>query len=281
MKKIIFLSLSLASVFSFSQSWNIAGNTGTDASLNFLGTKENQDLVLKTNNIERLRVSSAGKVAIGGAVHPDLALKVYGRTQIFSNIDGDGLSIQNDLENLSSGIDLLFLRYVKYQPNNPGIMMVSGMTSPTKYEAFFNLRSNGKLGLGTVNFQNCTDCADYRLFVKDGIKTEKIKVDIASANGWADYVFKKDYELATLEEVEKHIVEKGHLFNIPSADEVVKNGINLGEMDSKLLSEIEELTLYSIDLNKKNKTLDEKIQQQEQIINELSRRMNQLEKQSH
>ena len=81
--------------------------------------------------------------------------------------------------------------------------------------------------------------------------------------------------------VEKHIVEKGHLFNIPSADEVVKNGINLGEMDSKLLSKIEELTLYSIDLNKKNKTLDEKIQQQEQIINELSRRMNQLEKQSH
>jgi hypothetical protein len=70
------------------------------------------------------------------------------------------------------------------------------------------------------------------------------------ANVWADYVFKKDYKLRTLEEVEKHIEEKGHLPNIPSASEVEKNGINLGEMDAKLLEKIEELTLYSIEQNK-------------------------------
>ena len=240
-----------------------------------------QDLVLKTNNTERLRVDSQGKIAIGGPVHPDLALKVYGRTQFYTNTDSDVLAVLNDAENLSSGIDLLFLRYAKYQPSNPGVITVSGMTSPTKYEAFFNLRANGKLGLGTVNFETCTDCSDYRLFVTDGIKTEKIKVDIASANGWADYVFEKDYKLASLDEVEKHILEKGHLFNIPSAAEVVQNGVNLGEMDAMLLSKIEELTLYSIDLNKRNKALDDKIKQQEEIINQLSLRMNQLEKSSH
>ena len=69
--------------------------------------------------------------------------------------------------------------------------------------------------------------------------------------GWSDFVFKKDYILPTLTEVENHINKNGHLENIPSEKEVLKNGINLGEMDSKLLQKIEELTLYVIDLNKK------------------------------
>ncbi len=67
--------------------------------------------------------------------------------------------------------------------------------------------------------------------------------------------------------MEKHIEEKGHLPEIPSEVEVTKNGINLGEMDSKLLMKVEELTLYMIQMNKdmielkaKNKKLEEKVQ---------------------
>jgi len=55
-----------------------------------------------------------------------------------------------------------------------------------------------------------------------------------------------------LEQVEKHITEKGHLENIPSEEEVLKNGINLGEMNAKLLQKIEELTLYMIEMKKEN-----------------------------
>jgi len=76
-------------------------------------------------------------------------------------------------------------------------------------------------------------------------------------NVWADYVFNKNYKLLSLSDVEKHIEEKGHLPNVPSAVEVVKNGINLGEMDAKLLEKIEELTLYVIQLNKDVKKLEE------------------------
>lgn len=86
------------------------------------------------------------------------------------------------------------------------------------------------------------------------------------ANVWADYVFKKDYKLNSLEEVEKHIQEKGHLPNIPSADEVVKNGINLGEMDAKLLEKIEELTLYSIEQNKQIKSQSEEIKELKKLV---------------
>lgn len=68
--------------------------------------------------------------------------------------------------------------------------------------------------------------------------------------GWSDFVFNDDYDLPTLQEVEKHIREKGHLKNIPSAKEVEENGIQLGEMNAKLLPKIEELTLYILDIKK-------------------------------
>ena len=69
--------------------------------------------------------------------------------------------------------------------------------------------------------------------------------------GLSDFVFKKEYNLPTLEEVEKHIAEKAHLENISSNEEVLKNGINLGEMNAKLLQKIEEMTLYMIEQKKK------------------------------
>ena len=79
--------------------------------------------------------------------------------------------------------------------------------------------------------------------------------------GWSDFVFFKDYKLPTLKEVENHIKEKGHLKDIPSAKEVEKNGFFLGEMDAKLLQKIEELTLYTIEQEKKIKAFEkEKLQ---------------------
>lgn len=71
-------------------------------------------------------------------------------------------------------------------------------------------------------------------------------VGLINMNGWSDFVFKKEYNLPTLEEVEKHIAGKGYLPNIPSEEEVLKDGIYLGEMNSKLLQKIEEMTLYII-----------------------------------
>lgn len=45
--------------------WLVSGNSGTDPSNNFLGTSDNQPLVIKTNNAERLRVNANGNVGIG------------------------------------------------------------------------------------------------------------------------------------------------------------------------------------------------------------------------
>ncbi len=94
---------------------------------------------------------------------------------------------------------------------------------------------------------------DFKLSVNGKVQAKEIKVH----TGWSDFVFYDDYKLPTLKEVETHIQEKGHLKDIPSAAVVAREGIFLGEMNSKLLQKIEELTLYTIAQEKKISALEE------------------------
>ena len=80
-------------------------------------------------------------------------------------------------------------------------------------------------------------------------------------------MFEDDYKLPTLAEVAKHIKEEGHLQHIPSAKEVAKNGIYVGQMDAKLLQKIEELMLYTIQQ-------DKEIKEQEVIISKMEAQLN-------
>ena len=113
----------------------------------------------------------------------------------------------------------------------------------------------GNVGIGTTN------PGIWKLAVNGAIRAKEIKVE----TGWSDFVFYDDYKLPTLEEVERHIKEKGHLKDIPSAKEVSEDGIFLGEMDSKLLQKIEELTLYTIEQEKKIKSLENQTKEIEEL----------------
>lgn len=126
--------------------------------------------------------------------------------------------------------------------------------------------NNGIIGIGTFTTPlpatgiKTGETEKYRLFVKDGIRTEKVKVDIASVNGWADFVFKEGYNLMPLEKVEAFIKENQHLPEIPSEKQIVaEGGIELKEMNVKLLQKIEELTLHLIEQNKRIKELENKL----------------------
>ena len=114
-------------------------------------------------------------------------------------------------------------------------------------------KSNSFVGIGTTNFIDGTDI--YKLAVKGAIRADRVKVYTT----WADFVFEKNYILPTLEDVEKHIQQNGHLKDIPSAKEVEANGIELGEMNKKLLQKVEELTLYIIEMNKELKEVKGKL----------------------
>lgn len=98
----------------------------------------------------------------------------------------------------------------------------------------------------------------YRLLVKGGMITEKIKVATASTGDWADYVFDNDYKVMPLKDVEAFIKANKHLPNVPTTQDVMANGNDLGKTDAKLLEKIEELTLYVIELNKEIQALKAK-----------------------
>jgi hypothetical protein len=102
--------------------------------------------------------------------------------------------------------------------------------------------TKGRIGVGTTNL------GTYMLSVNGGIRAKEIVVE----SGWADFVFDDKYKLRSLAEIEAFIKQNKHLPEIPSAKEVKKNGVNLGDMESKLLMKIEELTLYLISLQKQN-----------------------------
>jgi len=118
---------------------------------------------------------------------------------------------------------------------------------------------NGQVAIGMPSFAGGTSTG-YKLYVEQGIRTRKVKVDVGS---WPDYVFHKSYQLPTLEEVEKFIKTHQHLPEVPSADNVAKDGLDLGDNQSILLKKIEELTLYVIEQNKKIEQMQSRIQELE------------------
>ena len=76
---------------------------------------------------------------------------------------------------------------------------------------------------------------------------------------WSDFVFEANYELEPLKELEDYIKVNKHLPNIPSEQEIKEDGLDLGNMQKIQMQKIEELTLYIIELNKKNEKLQERI----------------------
>lgn len=58
------------------------------------------------------------------------------------------------------------------------------------------------------------------------------------------------YQLLSINETEEYVKKLKHLPDIPSAEQVVREGLDLAVMDAKLLRKVEELTLHIIHLNK-------------------------------
>ncbi|MFY0598135.1 MAG: hypothetical protein JXR03_00590 [Cyclobacteriaceae bacterium] len=124
-------------------------------------------------------------------------------------------------------------------------------------DSFFN---GGNVGIGTT-----TPIA--KLSVNGQIRATEVKV-LAQINV-PDYVFAEDYELRTLKETKEYIAENKHLPEIPSASEIGENGIDLGDMNMRLLKKIEELTLYVIEQNERLQQLESKNTEIEELRKEI------------
>ena len=118
--------------------------------------------------------------------------------------------------------------------------------------------NNGNVGIGTTN------PGTARLAVNGTIRAREV---IVTTQGWPDRVFKPDYNLKPLHEVEKYIKKNSRLEGIPSEKEVMAKGVPMGEMQAKLLQKLEETTLYLIEMKKENEQIK---RQNEQLQARLS-----------
>lgn len=103
---------------------------------------------------------------------------------------------------------------------------------------------------------NCLPQAGYSLSVKGSIRAQEIRVTTLN---WADYVFSKNYKLKTLQEVESFIKTYRHLPNIPAAETLQTEGVDVSKMQALMMEKIEELTLYMIEADKKIEALSAEI----------------------
>ncbi|MGB0523759.1 MAG: carbohydrate-binding protein [Flammeovirgaceae bacterium] len=93
---------------------------------------------------------------------------------------------------------------------------------------------------------------------------------VARQQAWPDYVFAQEYHLMPLEELRSYISLNKHLPKLPSAKEVEEQGhFSLGKHQVLLLEKLEELTLYSIQLEEQKQDLKAELEAQAALLNEL------------
>mgnify|MGYP003582762675 CR=1 FL=1 len=203
-----------------------------------------------------LRMRDDGRMGIG------YNGTTYGRTL---NLGGTGINMYTPNNAFGGAIyptDTSLVLWSNSNANNYLVLQPSwGNTGVGTYTPNAKFHVNGAMLIGSNNSRVANG---YSLSVTGRI----ICTDITSlpTSSWPDYVFDKEYKIMPLDQLEASINKNKHLPNIPSAKEIETNGIAIGEMSRKTMEKIEELTLYIIELNKKNIALAEKVEKLEQQI---------------
>jgi hypothetical protein len=205
--------------------WSTTGNSATGGDSNFIGTVDSNKLVIRTKNTNRMTISAIGNVGIG-VDSPTAQLHTKGKVR-FAGITGDSTQNRVLVSDTSGNI---------YYRN------VSSLNNRWVYSGGTLYDSSDNIAIGTNN------PVGYKLAVNGTAIFTKAKVKMAGT--WPDYVFKKDYALPNLREVENYISQHQHLPGIISENEVQLYGIDLGDHAAALLKKVEELTLYLIQQDK-------------------------------
>jgi len=205
----------------------------------------------------RVILGNAYEKGISYADHPNKALPIYLDIKDYARYRVRITYMQNRVEEITS-MDQISIA------ENPVGMLTEDFTAPVMPDDDFvssgllkvsgngnHYFQNGNVGIGTTQ-------PDAKLSVKGKIHAEEIKVDLNIPG--PDYVFNNDYKLLSLAETDAYIQAHRHLPDVPSALEMKNNGINVSEMQMKLLQKIEELTLHTIQQDQKINRLIEIIE---------------------
>ena len=275
-----------------SPQWSISGDNFYPYSTtmgNFneasIGTCNNYDFILKSNAVNRAWFQTDGTVSFGAKITTNSGGPEYKFYQGAMRLSGgnsyggpqvvfDGGSTYGDW-----GIE-----YTKALTKN-GLNFWKPFGSPYAFNNIFFLADDGTIGMGTDNpttrltidawsgdgykvlsdpntnsidvYNKNTGRSEFR--VKSNGITYAREV-IVTLNSFPDYVFASNYNLPKLSEVRSFIIANHRLSNMPSAEEVEKNGANLGEIQKVTVEKLEEAYLYIIQLEEKINALSKKIE---------------------
>lgn len=212
------------------------------------------------NGEEKVRITSNGNVGIGTTA-PGYKIDIFNaESMLYSPTTANAsLRVYNPsaTDNAFSGVELAGQNgSSEYGSTKIGSVSKSGYSADFviqqrnagTYQENLRVLSNGDVGIGT------SDPHGYKLAVNGNAIATSMTVKLYA--NWPDYVFKNGYQLPSLADVKTYIDKNQHLPDMPSEQEVVKNGINLGEIVKVQTKKIEELTLYAIDQEKRIATLE-------------------------
>jgi len=228
--KYIFLAVVLLAAWGASAQWSTSGDHIYNNNIGSvgIGTTSPQYLLHAYKNMTGPQITIQNQGGLGGAG--------------FTMID-DGSSTNWKFKSYSNAGKAGFK--IRDHANSMDVITIENSSMAN---AIF-IEAGGNVGIGGILNPQST------LAVNGKITCKEVEVTL---DGWADYVFNDDYKLSPLSEVEKFIKENKHLPGIPSQQEIVKNGLSVGEMNVKFMEKIEELTLYIIELQKEIDNLKEK-----------------------
>lgn len=235
MKKILaILAFVLFCTVTYAQQWNTSGNNIYNTNTGFVGIgTSTPNLILDVfQNGTEPKISITNNGGSGGA-----AFRMY---DVTSN---------TDWRFKSAGTGTFKIR------DNTNALDVLVLEKGTGTLNSIYVKANGNVGLGTTNPLAKLSVNGTATF-NGKVKCTEVEVLLAA---WPDFVFKSDYDLMPLNEVEAFINTNKHLPGVPSETDVIQKGNNLGEMDAVLLQKIEELTLYVIELKKETEQLKKQI----------------------
>ena len=258
MKKILFLSSLIILCFFGKAQTDDRGPVPTPM---IIGTDNCQPLILKTNDIERVFLSKYGALVGIGNNDPSAVLDLF--YNVGPNCTNVPYPVPISFPMIRMSAPILSGNFTTYLNTDNGAITMQQSSNANLSIFGYNkdnsiiFEKTGALSLKSTQGK-LTITPDGTVLVNGLLCAKEMRVQLAGAPCWPDFVFSKDYKLLPLKDVEQFITENQHLPNVPSSADVEANGVELGEMNAILLQKVEELTLYIIQLEKRLAELENK-----------------------
>lgn len=191
---------------------------------------------------------------------------------IYIDTDGDvGLGTNSPSGALHVRRSGVVLNYTESSDGNPVQIRMRSDSNNRRFLATNNsdqVKSQILFGDDEIKFAGATDTSNlYATLNSTGLTVEGSISTTTSGLVHPDYVFEEKYELMPLHDLKEFVTNNKHLPEIPSAKEVARNGLNITEMQIRLLKKVEELTLYIFEQDKKIEMLQAKLDESLRLEN--------------